>query len=351
MTKQAKTKRSVGAGERLLLGALEAARRVHHPVAHAEGRPSLRAARRSVSRLRGAGGFDNDFGGGAPGAARPGRRSRWAALVVPGLGSELRRVANVVFAAAQVVASGLAGAGLLGERTVGEISDEYPTLVVPAGYAFAIWGPIFLLCLAYAVYQALPAQRENSLLRRIGWWTALAFAGNALWIVAFQAERFLLAWATIVFILLSLAGAFIGIIRLGGSPDGAERWFVEAPIGVFFGWITAANVANAAQVLVARGWDGWGLLSEVRWSVALLLLGGLFASLVTATSGSTAYALAISWALAAIAANQLGGSAAVAVTAGALAVLIVALLAATRTVRRRKGRRPAKRPEGKPLSS
>ena len=265
---------------------------------------------------------------------------------------KLRQIANVVFAVAQVVLSGLAGAGLLGGRTTGEIADDYPTLVGPAGYAFAIWGLIFLSCLAYAAYQASPDRREDPLLRKIGWWTVSAFAGNSLWLLAFHAERFLLAGALILSILLSLTGAFVGIVRFGRrrSISGEERWLVEAPIGVFFGWITAASAVNAAQVLVAYGFDGWGFLAEAQWSVALLLLGGLFASLVTAASGSAAYALAVVWALAAIAAEQLGDSAAVASAAGALVVLTMALLAAARTVRRRKERRPEKRPQPEPMS-
>lgn len=263
---------------------------------------------------------------------------------------KLRQVVNVVFAVAQVILSGLAGAGLLGGRTTGEIADDYPTPIGPAGYAFAIWGLIFLSCLAYAAYQASPNRREDPLLRRVGPWTASAFAGTALWLVAFHAERFLLAGVLILWILLSLAAALIGVVRSGRTISGEERWLVEAPLGVFFGWITAASAVNAAQVLIAFGFDGWGFLTETQWSVALLLVGALFACATTAASGSVAYALAVVWALAAIAAEQFGDSAAVASTAGALAVLIVVLLAATRTVRRRKERRPAKRPEAEPMS-
>ena len=256
----------------------------------------------------------------------------------------LRQFANVACAVAQVVLSVLAGAGLLGGRTTGEIAGQYPTPVGPAGYAFAIWGPIFLWCLAYAAYQALPAQRENPLLRRVGLYTASAFAGNALWLIALQTERFLLAWALILSILLSLAAAFAGILRLGRPLTEAERWLVEAPLGVLFGWITVANVANAAQVLVAYAGRNVFGLAEVQWSVTLLLLGGLFAVLVTLASGSAAYALAVLWALLAVLVNGLETSATVASVAGTLAVIVVLALATARTVfrsRRRRERTPA----------
>ena len=52
-------------------------------------------------------------------------------------------------------------ARLLGLPFVGNVSDRYPTYVVPAGYAFSIWSVIFALSLAYAVWQALPAQRAK----------------------------------------------------------------------------------------------------------------------------------------------------------------------------------------------
>jgi len=64
------------------------------------------------------------------------------------------------------------GGGALAGETVGRVSAENPTLVVPADYAFTVWGPIFALSLAYTVYQALPGQRQNPLLRRVGWFMA-----------------------------------------------------------------------------------------------------------------------------------------------------------------------------------
>ena len=71
-----------------------------------------------------------------------------------------RQVANVLGAIFQVVAPALAG------PAIGRVSAENPTFVVPGDYAFVIWTPIFFLALVYAVYQALPANRENPLLMK-----------------------------------------------------------------------------------------------------------------------------------------------------------------------------------------
>src|SRR3712207_1379871 len=68
------------------------------------------------------------------------------------------------------------------------------TVMVPAGYAFSIWGPIYASTAAYGIYQARPSLREDPLLRRVGWLTAPAFLGTSLWLLAAQRQWI---WATV----------------------------------------------------------------------------------------------------------------------------------------------------------
>jgi hypothetical protein len=51
--------------------------------------------------------------------------------------------------------------------TMKEITDKYDTLFSPAGYAFSIWGLIYLSFIAYAIYQLRPAQRSNKLYDKV----------------------------------------------------------------------------------------------------------------------------------------------------------------------------------------
>ena len=93
-----------------------------------------------------------------------------------------RQVANVAGAILQIAVAVFTG------PAVGRVSAENPTLVVPADYAFVIWTPIFVLALIYAVYQALPVNRQNPLLRKIGWFSALAYFSNGIWEIVFPAR-------------------------------------------------------------------------------------------------------------------------------------------------------------------
>lgn len=82
-----------------------------------------------------------------------------------------RRVALDLLRQAAVAAAALfmVGATVVGSRgIVAAVETEPRSPVDPAGYAFGIWGLIFLLALGYAGWQVLPPQRENPLLRGIG---------------------------------------------------------------------------------------------------------------------------------------------------------------------------------------
>lgn len=233
-----------------------------------------------------------------------------------------RQVTNIVAALFQVAVPTLTG------PAIGQVSDENPTLIVPADYAFVIWNLIFLLCVVYATYQALPANRENPLLRRVGWFFAGAFFLNGLWEILFPVRQFLLAQVVIVVVFACLA---VGVLRLARSarersPSGAERWLIFPVLGLLFGWITAATLVGFDTTFVALGLLGGGT-GEALVGAALLLLGGLLASTVILI-GKTGlgpefylpYAAAVLWALVGVIVNQYDVSA---VTTGAAAVAMV----------------------------
>ena len=54
-----------------------------------------------------------------------------------------------------------AAQGYINNITPQIISNKYPTLITPAGYAFAIWSLIYLGLIGFSIYQALPSQTDN----------------------------------------------------------------------------------------------------------------------------------------------------------------------------------------------
>ncbi len=250
-----------------------------------------------------------------------------------------RQAANVFGALFQI------GAPILTGEAVGRVSAENGTLMVPADYAFVIWSPIFLLCLTYAAYQALPTTRESPLLRRVGWFSAGAFFSNGLWEILFPARQFLLAQMVIVVIFACAAVAYLRLARSErGVLSAAERWLVALPFGLLFGWITAATLVSFATTFVALEMLEGGI-GKATLGAALLLTGGLIASAVLLAGeaappqGYLAYAAAVLWALAGVVVNQYDAS--VLTTVAALVATVPVALAVTgkllgRSVRRTK---------------
>ena len=164
----------------------------------------------------------------------------------------VRAVVLAVAAVAQVLGSPL-GTALAGGRSVADVSDAYANVVTPAGYAFAIWGLIFALCLAYAVYQALPAQLGRAVHRRAGWPLAVAFAANTAWELVFPQDG---RWVLVanVLILVVVASTAVALARLQvPEPSGLDRVLPTVTASLLLGWVTIATVANVAITGVYLG--------------------------------------------------------------------------------------------------
>lgn len=246
----------------------------------------------------------------------------------------LRQTVNI---AALLFALGVnwASAALpLNGRTPAEISDSIPVLFVPAGYVFAIWGLIYVLLAAFTVYQALPAQRENPRLRRVGYWFAASCVLNGAWLFAWHYGYFPLSLAIMAALLASLIVIYRCLDIGRAVPPGRERWLVDLPFSVYLGWITVATVANAAGTLYIAGWNG-GALGPVPWTVAMLGVAAALGGAMLATRRDVAYTLVLAWAFAGIWVRQVATPA---VAWTALGLALVLLAAAAWTLWRGRGR-------------
>ncbi len=178
----------------------------------------------------------------------------------------------------------------------GEISDLYPTLVAPAGYVFSIWGVIYLWVLGYAVYQALPRQRQQPVLRQVAPWFGLSCAANSLWIFAWHYRQ--LPWSLVLMTVLLLALIRIYLLLDIGriAVPSAEKWWVHRPFSLYLGWITVASIANVAALLVDGQWGGWGLAPDL-WTALILLTAGAIGVIVSLRRADVVYVLVLVWAL------------------------------------------------------
>lgn len=238
-----------------------------------------------------------------------------------------RQIAILLATLATVTINILANALPLNGQNTGEISDRFPVFFVPAGYVFSIWGLIYIGLLAYAVYQALPAQRDNPRLKRIGGWYLLGSLANSAWIFLWHYEYFGLTLAAMLTLLISLIAIYLSLEIGRGAVSTAERWLARGTFSVYLGWITVATIANLTDVLYLLDWNGWGVSPQV-WAVIMLTAGVIIGSLVALTRGDAAYLLVLVWAFAGIGVKQ-ASAPLVANAAWAAALFVAALVGLT----------------------
>ena len=249
----------------------------------------------------------------------------------------LRQVVNVLAVLVTIAINGLANALPLNGQTTGEISDRFQVYFVPAGYVFSIWGLIYLALVAFAVYQALPAQRDNPRLRRIGTLFALSCLANVAWLFLWHYEVFPLTLVAMVALLLSLIAIYLRLEIGRAHVSAAEKWLAHVPFSIYLGWVTVATIANVTSVLDYANWGGWGIRPEA-WTVIMLVAGTAIAAAVGFTRRDVAYMLVIVWAFAGIAVKH-AGTPAVATAAWVTAAVVAAAIIAVSALSVRSARR------------
>jgi hypothetical protein len=248
-----------------------------------------------------------------------------------------RQIVNVIGVIIVLVVNTLAVTLPLNGQDTGAISDRFQVYFVPAGYVFSIWGLIYIGLIAFGVYQALPAQRDNPRLRKVGYLFFLSCLANATWL--FLWHYLLFIWT--VFVMLILLGLLIAIyLRLGIGRERVslvERLTTQLTFSVYLGWISVATIANITQVLWYLGWNGEPLTAAL-WAVIMLAAGVVIAFIMTISRGDWAFILVLIWAYIGIAVKQAETVfVANAAWAAVIALAVLAGAAALRIPRRNVG--------------
>ncbi|HEX8736427.1 MAG TPA: TspO/MBR family protein [Pyrinomonadaceae bacterium] len=215
---------------------------------------------------------------------------------------KIRQILVILATVGMIIINYLSQTGAINNTTVGAISDKYPTLITPAGYAFSIWGLIYLGMILFSIYQALPAQTANPRFLRTRTIYIASCVANCAWLYFWLHEQILAATA-VIFILLA-ALAFINI-NLKGANSISETWLVRVPFGIYFGWVTVASILNAAVAMVFAGVEASNTTATV-WACVLIVVAATLGVLIRWKLSIGVYALTIAWALTAIAVKQSG---------------------------------------------
>ncbi len=217
---------------------------------------------------------------------------------------------TVTFVASPLVATGFKGF----------TADQFPIPqadppVQPAGYAFAIWGVIYLWLLigaGYGVWKA--ADHPDHAAMRLP--LAISLLIGTFWLTAANAAPVL---ATVMIVVMALA-AIAAMLNAGFE----RPWLLAGPVALYAGWLTAASGVAIGVVL-----GGYGLLSaQVSALLCLVAVLGVALAVQAARPTAWTYPLAVIWALAGVIVANLATQnwPVIALAAGGIAALAIRIV-------------------------
>ena len=194
--------------------------------------------------------------------------------------------------------------------------DQFPVpqvdpAVQPAGYAFAIWGPIYLW-LIIGMGFGLWKRREDAAWHPMRVALIPSLAVGAIWLAVAVASP---VWAAVL-IWIMLITALIALFR---SPVD-DKWFAALPLGLYAGWLSAASCVSLGLLAA-----GYGYTDGTTAAIAAILLALVIASGVQSQLGrAPSYGIAVIWALVAVVVQNIATNTTVAALAagGALALMV-----------------------------
>lgn len=208
---------------------------------------------------------------------------------------------------------------------VGEVSDAFfgDVLIIPAGFAFSIWGLIYFGILALAVAQAWPGHGDNPHFEEARIPLIANMICNFGWIVFWQSLVFPVATAILV---LQFATA-VWLYYAMGIPSRpafskVETW-IRPAMSLYLGWLTVATVVGVAVLLNYWEWGAFGL-SMGAWVSIMLVIVAAVGFALTLWWDDPVYTLALVWGLIGVALRP--DQAGVVMVTAVVAVLFLALV-------------------------
>lgn len=239
-------------------------------------------------------------------------------------------IANSIALIITIVINYLANTGIFNGNTMKTVSDKYFNYFTPAGYAFSIWGLIYLGLLGFVFYSwrsLLQEKEEDSLLLKINWWFVLSCCANSLWVIAWLYDYTGLSVVIMAVLLSSLLKIIVNTgMELEARPL-KMYLFVFWPFALYSGWISVAIIANIAAFLTKINWDGWGI-SEVALTIIMIFIAGLINAFMIRKRNLREYGVVGIWALMAISVSNksTNGSTSVIYACYAVAAIILVFI-------------------------
>lgn len=171
-----------------------------------------------------------------------------------------------------------------------EVSDQIDIYFKPAGYAFSIWGVIYVSLLVWLVLQLKKGTVANRQAERMKAGFLVSCLLNGLWLLAFTNEWFVTSVIIMIAFLVVLAWLYYMAMRTSTS------WLDRFPFSLYLGWISVATIVNLFVVMKTENVTSLLGLDELAWTSLMLMVGVVLSILFMWWHHDFIYPLIFVWA-------------------------------------------------------
>lgn len=157
---------------------------------------------------------------------------------------KIRAVVNLLLVAAVIFISYYSSIVGINGQTQASVSEAYSSAFTPAGYAFSIWGAIFVMLVIVAVKDIRGVffnGTQSTLSFNTG--LSLALVLTFIWVLVWSYLQ--IGWSLVVMVAI-FASLVWAVLSSKERPVSAN-----IALALYFGWISVALVANEAAWLVS----------------------------------------------------------------------------------------------------
>jgi hypothetical protein len=183
-------------------------------------------------------------------------------------------------------------------------SEATESLIDPIGFAFAIWGPIFVFLAIFYFYQArdIFKSAENKIdmpyVHQVSVFFILSIIMPSLWYIFWAYQ---IIWLSTLFMILYLISLLIAYLRLNINlveRPRIEKIAIVVPWSMHTAWVTAATIISIKTFLMSINFNNPPFLfSDTYWAVIVLLVALGIYTTVLLTRNDYVYAAVGIWVL------------------------------------------------------
>lgn len=215
---------------------------------------------------------------------------------------KLLQILNGIAFVSVIFINYLSNTGAMDGKTIGGVSDNIKSLFTPAGYAFSIWGIIYLLLLGFVIYQGrslFVKVKNDDFVLKIGFWFIVSCIANSAWVFCWIYGYTGLSCICIFILLISLLKIVVNNKMELFDASKSTIVFLWWPFVIYSGWVTVASIANVSSYLVKIDWNGFGISAEV-WTIIMIAIATIINIIIIFKRNMREFALVGTWALIAI---------------------------------------------------